>query len=59
MLLPTRRAVRAFRDVLVRHRPADAAILPVIRPIGDVDEEDHLLAPSAEPAAERLALRRR
>ena len=56
ILLPTRRAVRAFRDVLVRHLPGEAAILPTIRPIGDVDEEAHLLAPSDEPAAERLAL---
>jgi ATP-dependent helicase/nuclease subunit B len=56
VLLPTRRAVRAFREVLVHHLPGDAAILPVIRPIGDVDEEEHLLAPSSEPAAERLAL---
>ena len=56
ILLPTRRAVRAFRDALVRHLPAEAAILPTIRPIGDVDEEAHLLAPSDEPAAERLAL---
>ncbi len=56
VLLPTRRAVRAFRDVLVRHLPADAAILPILRPIGDVDEEAHLLAPSDEPVAERLAL---
>ncbi len=56
VLLPTRRAVRAFRAVLVRHLDGAAAILPVIRPIGDVDEEDHLLAPSSETAAERIAL---
>jgi ATP-dependent helicase/nuclease subunit B len=56
VLLPTRRATRAFRDMLVRHLSGDAAILPAIRPIGDVDEEDHLLAPSAEPVADRLAL---
>ena len=56
VLLPTRRAVRAFRETLVRHLKAEAAILPTIRPIGDVDEEEHLLAPSTESAAERLAL---
>ncbi len=58
VLLPTRRAVRAFRDVLVRHLPAEAAILPDIRTIaisGD-EEEEHLLAPSAEPVAQRLVL---
>ena len=43
VLLPTRRAVRAFREVLIRHLGGEAAILPVIRPIGDVDEEEHLL----------------
>ncbi len=56
ILLPTRRAARAFRDCLLRHLPGEAAILPTIRTIGDVDEEEHLLAPSAEPAALRLAL---
>ncbi len=56
VLLPTRRAVRAFRQTLVRHLKAGAAILPTIRPIGDVDEEEHLLAPSTESAAERLTL---
>ncbi len=56
ILLPTRRAVRAFRETLQRHLKAEAAILPTIRPIGDVDEEEHLLAPSSESAAERIAL---
>ncbi len=56
ILLPTRRAARAFADCLLVHLDADAAILPAIRTIGDVDEEAHLLAPSAEPAAQRLAL---
>jgi len=56
VLLPTRRAVRAFREALIRKLDADAAILPVIRPIGDADEEDHLLDPGIEAGAERLAL---
>ncbi len=56
VLLPTRRAVRAFRAVLVAQLDGEAAILPAIRPIGDVDEEEHLLAPSSEPAAERIVL---
>lgn len=56
VLLPTRRAVRAFREALVRHLDGAAAILPMLRTIGDVDEEAHLLAPSAEPAGQRLAL---
>ncbi|SDB56626.1 double-strand break repair protein AddB [Bauldia litoralis] len=56
ILLPTRRAVRALRERLVETLGADAAILPDIRPIGDASEEDHLLDPSAETVADRLAL---
>src|SRR5690349_23774334 len=54
--LPTRRAVRAFREALVARLGGGVAILPRIRPIGDVDEEDHLLDPAREAAAERLVL---
>ncbi|MEM1046906.1 MAG: double-strand break repair protein AddB [Pseudomonadota bacterium] len=39
VLLPTRRAGRAFRDLCLERSDADAAILPRIRPIGDVDED--------------------
>ena len=35
ILLPTRRAVRSLRDVLIDRLGGDAAILPAIRPIGD------------------------
>jgi ATP-dependent helicase/nuclease subunit B len=56
LLLPTRRAVRAMREILVGRLGGEAAILPVIRPIGDIDEEDHLLSPAAETGAERLML---
>ncbi len=56
ILLPTRRAARALREILIERLGGDAAILPRIRPIGDIDEEDHLLAPSAESTAERLIL---
>src|SRR5258708_10266753 len=56
VFLPTRRAVRAFREALVERLGGAAAILPRIRPIGDVDEEDHLLDPSLETDAERLLL---
>ena len=38
--LPTRRAVRSFRDVLFERLGGDAAILPRVRPIGDVDEDE-------------------
>lgn len=56
VLLPTRRAARALRDVLVDRSRGQSAILPRIRPIGDVDEEDQLLAPPDEASAEALAL---
>ncbi len=56
VLLPTRRAVRAFADLLLARAPAGALVLPTIRPIGDVDEEEHLLIESAETAADRLLL---
>ena len=56
VLLPTRRAVRAFRETLIEKLGGDAAILPVIRPIGDADEEDHLLAPGSESGEDALVL---
>ena len=56
ILLPTRRAVRALREVLIAELDGKAVILPTIRPIGDVDEEDHLLSPALESATDRLAL---
>lgn len=56
ILLPTRRAVRALREVLIAKLGGEAAILPTIRPIGDVDEEDHLLAPTVDQSADGLAL---
>lgn len=56
ILLPTRRAVRALREVLIAKLGNGAAILPAIRPIGDVSEEDHLLSPASEAGIDRLAL---
>jgi len=37
--VPTRRAARALRSVIVDMNPAKSAILPAIRPLGDVDED--------------------
>ncbi|WP_295811510.1 double-strand break repair protein AddB [uncultured Nitratireductor sp.] len=37
--LPTRRAARALRDVLLEKLSGQSAILPVIRPLGEFDEE--------------------
>ncbi len=56
VLLPTRRAARAFRDVMIARLGGEAVILPAIRPIGDLDEEDHLLAAGDEAAGDRLVL---
>ncbi|HWJ72653.1 MAG TPA: double-strand break repair protein AddB [Kaistia sp.] len=55
IFLPTRRAARALSLALVERLGSDAAILPRIRPIGDIDEDDLLLEPIEDPA-ERLVL---
>jgi len=55
IFLPTRRAARALHAAILERSGGRAAILPQIRPIGDVDEGDLLLAAS-EPPAERLVL---
>jgi ATP-dependent helicase/nuclease subunit B len=64
ILLPTRRAARTLSDAFAR-RLGGAAILPQIRPLGDVDEEelffdagldDLLLPPAIAPARRRLLL---
>jgi len=55
ILVPTRRAARALAEAFVE-RSQGMTVLPRIRPIGDVDEADHLLAPDAGDAFDRLAL---
>ncbi|GAB4144664.1 MAG: double-strand break repair protein AddB [Sphingomonadales bacterium] len=40
VLVPNRRAVRALSDAFLRASGGQAALLPAIRPIGDVDAED-------------------
>lgn len=57
ILLPTRRAVRAFRDELI-HRLGGTAILPAVQPIGDIDEDEQLFEAPPEEPADRLALPR-
>ncbi|RCS22316.1 double-strand break repair protein AddB [Phyllobacterium salinisoli] len=37
--VPTRRAARTLRSLLVEMNPAKSAIMPTIRPLGDVDED--------------------
>jgi len=53
VLLPTRRACRSLREAFLRAGGGKAMILPVIQPIGDVDEDELRLSP--ETAAESLS----
>ncbi len=55
IFLPTRRAARALHAAILARLGTGAAILPAIRPIGDVDEADLLLAPFETPG-ERVLL---
>ena len=58
LFLPTRRACRLARDAFLDVLPGDAAILPRIVPIGDIDEDEIAFAEAAagELASEALAL---
>ncbi len=58
LYLPTRRACRLARDAFLAHLKDDAAVLPRIVPIGDIDEDEIAFAEAAsgEIAAESLAL---
>ncbi len=58
LYLPTRRACRLARDVFLEAMPGEAAILPRIVPLGDIDEDEIAFAEAAtaELAAEALAL---
>jgi ATP-dependent helicase/nuclease subunit B len=46
ILLPTRRAVRALGDAFLRAGGGAAMVLPSIRALGDVDEEELVLDPA-------------
>jgi len=48
VLLPNRRAVRALRDAFLRATDGRPLLLPRIRPIGDIDDDE--LASAAAPA---------
>lgn len=66
ILLPTRRACRALRDAFLRVSDGSALLLPAMRPLGDVDEDELILqdmpdfggldAPPAIPALRRRLL---
>ena len=58
LYLPTRRACRLMRDAFLQELTGDAAILPRIVAIGDIDEDEIAFAEAAsgDIAAEALAL---
>ncbi|WP_018182293.1 double-strand break repair protein AddB [Kaistia granuli] len=56
ILVPTRRAARSLHAEILARLGGEAAILPAIRPIGDVDEEDQILESVADDPADRLVL---
>jgi ATP-dependent helicase/nuclease subunit B len=58
LYLPTRRAARLARDVFLEHTETEAAILPRILAIGDIDEDEFAFADdaSSELAAQVLDL---
>jgi len=47
IFLPTRRACRLARDVFLQMLGVDAAVLPRIMPIGDIDEDEFIFADMA------------
>ena len=64
ILLPTRRACRALRLAFLRAAPGQALLLPRIRPLGDIDEDeasigdedDGALPDAVSPLERRLLL---
>jgi ATP-dependent helicase/nuclease subunit B len=54
--LPTRRACRLARDVFLDAIRSNAALLPRIRPIGDIDEDELAFADAAVGALAETAL---
>ncbi|MGE5504016.1 MAG: double-strand break repair protein AddB [Actinomycetota bacterium] len=66
VLLPTRRACRALRDAFLRASRGRPLLLPRMRPLGDLDEEELALAadepfdlpPAIAPLERRLILAR-
>src|SRR5262245_61321022 len=50
LYLPTRRACRLARDSFLEVLGTDAAVLPRIVPIGDIDEDELIFAHAGGPA---------
>lgn len=56
VLLPTRRACRSLREAFLRQTEGKALLLPRMRPVGDVDEEELVLsAPVLGPSGDSEA----
>lgn len=51
--VPTRRAARALRSIFVDRCNGRAAILPTVRPLGDIDEDADAFLAGAEETLER------
>jgi ATP-dependent helicase/nuclease subunit B len=56
LYLPTRRAMRVAREVFLDELNADAAILPRIVALGDIDEDELAFADEADPLASSAPL---
>jgi ATP-dependent helicase/nuclease subunit B len=56
LYLPTRRACRLARDVFLEEMETDAAVLPRILPIGDIDEDELVFAEAATGPLAGMAL---
>jgi ATP-dependent helicase/nuclease subunit B len=56
LYLPTRRACRLAREVFLDHLQDDAAILPRIVPLGDIDEDEIAFAEAATAELAEAAL---
>jgi ATP-dependent helicase/nuclease subunit B len=55
VLLPTRRACRALREAFLRQSEGKPLLLPRLRPIGDVDEEELVLTAGEYEAGDSWA----
>ena len=59
LYLPTRRAGRMAREIFLDELNSDAAVLPRIMALGDIDEDELAFAQPPRPASLRSKFRRR
>ncbi len=55
VLLPTRRAVRALREAFLRAGGGAPMLLPQMRPLGDVEDEELAIETAAGPAGDAVS----